>query len=103
MRPSTDSLAPVSISTPVSAYLHQQEESRFRSGSLFCTEQVLENPNLLGDHIAGYIEIAGLSDAFVLLMHLDQAGRERYVESKGVTPEMIQRARTDLGEPELTR
>ncbi len=92
--------APVSISTPASAYLRLQEETRFRAGSMFCTEQVLENPNLLGDHIAGYIEITGLSDAFLLLMHLDQIGRERYVESKGVTSEMLQRARADLGEPE---
>jgi hypothetical protein len=91
---------PVELSTPASVYLRLQEETRFRAGSLFCTAEVLENPNLLGDHIAGYIEIAGLSDAFVLLMHLDQAGRERYVESKGVTSEMLQRARTDLGEPE---
>lgn len=91
---------PVSISTAASVYLRQQEETRFRAGSLFCTPEVLENPSLLGDHIAGYIEIAGLSDAFVLLMHLDPPGRERYVESKGVTPEMLQRARADLGEPE---
>ncbi len=91
---------PIEMSTLANVYLRQQEETRFRAGSLFCTPEVLENPSLLGDHIAGYIEIAGLSDAFVLLMHLDPPGRERYVESKGVTLEMLQRARIDLGEPE---
>ena len=33
-------------------------------------------------------------------MERDQANRERFVTSKGVTAEMLQRARADLGEPE---
>lgn len=85
------------INTPASVHL-RLEDTRIRAGSLVCTAEVLRNPNLLGDHVAGYIEIAGLSDAFVLLMHLDPTGRQRYVEGKGVTSEMLQAARTDLSE-----
>lgn len=93
---------PVTISTPAQAYLRLREETRVRAGDLFCTPEVLENPDILGDYIAGYIEITGLADAFVLLMERDKDARERFVFGKGVTQEMLDRVRADLGEPEST-
>lgn len=91
---------PISISSTANVYLRLNEETRVRAGDLFCTMEVMENHDLLGDYIADYIEIAGLGDAFVLLMERDQANRERFVTIKGATAEMLQRARTDLGESE---
>lgn len=90
------------ISTPAQAFLRLSEETRVRAGDLFCTPEVLNNPDILGDYVAGYIEITGLSDAFVLLMERDEEARERFVLGKGATREMLDRARADLGEPEST-
>lgn len=64
---------------------------RARSGDLFVTKDVLGNLDLLGDYIADYVGIARLGDAFVILINRSgDQGKLRFVESKGVTSELVQ-------------
>lgn len=67
-----------------------------RGGDLFIHYDVVHNLDLLGDHIADYVEIARLGDAFVILINRsDKEGKQRFVRSKGVALETLQQVFAD--------
>jgi len=72
-----------------------------RAGDLYITRAEMDNPDLLGDYIANYIEIERLGDAFVVLYgRQDDAARWRYLDSKGVAPQVFETVLQELGEDE---
>jgi hypothetical protein len=71
-----------------------------RAGDLYITRDELDNPYIVGDPIAAYIEIEGLSDAFIMLYEQkDPEERMRYLESRGVSEEQVQEAAQQLQMP----
>lgn len=77
-----------------------------RAGDLYIVQDEIDNPDILGSHIANYIEIPGLSDAFVLLYgRSDHQECMRFLDSRGVTEDIVrhaaQRLEVDIDEYSL--
>lgn len=77
-----------------------------RVGDLYITRAEMDNPDILGAYVANYIEIERLSDAFVVLYgRQDDAARWRYLDSRGVTPQIfetvLERLREDGGKADV--
>jgi hypothetical protein len=78
-----------------------------RAGDLYIVQDEMDNPDILGSHIANYIEIPGLSDAFVLLYGRDKhEERMRFLDSRGVIEDVVrhvaQRLDVDIDEYSLS-
>ena len=68
-----------------------------RAGDLYIVRAEINNPYILGNYIANYIEIEGLSDAFIVLYSNAQSEeRMRYLHSRGVDGEHVQHAAQQL-------
>jgi len=68
-----------------------------RAGDLYIALTERDNPYILGNYIANYIEIEGLSDAFsVLYGERRHEERMRYLRSRGVDEEQVQYAAQQL-------
>jgi hypothetical protein len=67
-----------------------------RAASLYSTLEVLKNPDLLGDLIADYVDIARLGDAFVILFGRNVADRIRFLKNKGIDRELVEEVFSDL-------
>lgn len=61
-----------------------------RAGDLYITREALSNLDLLGEYIANYIEISRMGDAFIILIHRDEDGKLRFLQSRGLTAEDVQ-------------
>jgi hypothetical protein len=71
-----------------------------RAGDLYITRDEMSNPYIVGDPVATYIEIEGLSDAFIVLYgEKDPKERMRYLESRGVDEEQVQQVAQQLKMP----
>ena len=56
----------------------------------------------VGEYIADYVEIARLGDAFVVLIERDTVETKlRFLDSKGVQPEVVKEVMRDRGAEEL--
>jgi len=76
-----------------------QRRHLLRAGDLYITRDAMDNPDLLGNYIANYIEILRLGDAFVVLYERqDNAARWRYLDSKGITREFFEEVLEELQE-----
>lgn len=92
--PGLPSLAPLSKEEMV--YLEQGDEANpgvgrrlVRAGDLYIAQAALTNLDLLGEHIANYIEIARMGDAFVVLINRNTEGKLRFLQSKGISAEDV--------------
>lgn len=64
-----------------------------RAGDLYVVQTEIDNQYILGNYIANYIGIEGLSDAFIVLYGTTQPEeRMRYLYSRGVGKEHVQHA-----------
>lgn len=86
-----------------SAYLRPRDEPNprgggtARAGDLFVSRSEVNNPDILGAHIANYIEIDRLDDAFVVLYgRQDHFARMRYLHSRGVSDDLVAKAVSEL-------
>ena len=86
-----------------SAYLLPRDDPnpkggrQVRAGDLYIVRAEIDNPYILGNYIANYIEIEGLSDAFIVLYGNAQSEeRMRYLHSRGVDGEHVQHAAQQL-------
>lgn len=96
------------IETAARVHLEKREDPNprgglpLRGGDLYALPEVLTNPDLLGEYIADYIEIARLGDAFVVLIERDTAeAKQRFLRSKGVPAEMVEEVMRDWGAEEV--
>jgi hypothetical protein len=68
-----------------------------RAGDLYIVQTEMDNPYILGNYIANYIEIEGLSDAFIVLYGTTQPEeRMRYLHSRGADKNHVQHAALKL-------
>jgi hypothetical protein len=68
-----------------------------RAGDLYITRDEIDNPYIVGDPVATYIEIEGLSDSFIVLYgQKDSRERMRYLESRGVGEEQVHQVAQQL-------
>ena len=69
------------------------------AGTLYIAKEAANNPDLLGEYLADYIEIARLGDAFVLLMSRSTVhDRWRFLESKGIKQDILVEVVADIQE-----
>lgn len=72
------------------------------AGNLYIAKEAAANPDLLGEYMADYIEIARLGDAFVLLMsRSDDPARWRFLKSKGVSEQILAEVLADIRERDI--
>lgn len=96
------------IETDARVHLEKREDPNprgglpLRGGDLYALPEVLTNPDLLGEYIADYVEIARLGDAFVVLIERGTTDiKQRFLQSKGVPADMVEDVLKDWGAEEL--
>jgi hypothetical protein len=70
-----------------------------KAGTLYVQNGYQEYFDIMGEPIAHYLGIPGLSDAFVILLDRgDKNGRMKYIQMRGISEERVEEMRTLLGQ-----